>query len=74
VGHRAAVTVSVRGRTLVIFAIKLSGEPRETPTILIADPAPAMRQNVPFSAASTVAGVGITSSGKADTDLQAAGR
>jgi hypothetical protein len=48
--------VSVGGRTLVVFAIKLSGEPQETPTILIADPALAMRQNVPFSAASAVAG------------------
>ena len=40
---------------LVVFTIKLSGEPQETPAILIADPALAMRQNVPFSAASTVA-------------------
>ena len=50
--------VSVSGRIPVAFAIKLSGEPQETPTILIADPVLAMRQNVPFSAASTVAGAG----------------
>ena len=48
--------VSVRGRIRVVVAIKLSGEPQETPTILIADPALAMRQDVPFSAAPTVAG------------------
>ena len=52
--------VSVSGRIPVAFAIKLSGEPQETPTILIADPVLAMRQNVPFSAASTVAARRIT--------------
>ena len=46
----------VRVRILVIFVIKLSRKPQETPTILIADPALAMRQDVPFSAAPTVAG------------------
>jgi hypothetical protein len=48
--------VGVRRRILVVFTVKLSGEPQETPTILIADPALAIRQKVPFSAASPVAG------------------
>jgi len=48
--------VRVGGIIPVVFAIKSSGEPQETPTILIADPALAMRQDVPFSAAPTVAG------------------
>ena len=65
--------VSVRGRIRVVVAIKLSGEPQETPTILIADPVLAMRQNVPFSAVSTVAGAAYQAT-PADTDLQAAGR